>query len=349
MKTTLPAQELGLRPAIPPIGETASGAPLASLSGVDEYNLTPSGLRFILQETPELEETPGVQSAAGFPVIDLNPVPDVREVLKYDSSTCINILDNRGGDDVVAIPSESLFTTSKAPKMPLGTLRTVGLQITPEAKYTFNNFLHVTAAVKPIIRTHGGSSHPQVHADCFPVRNKFSIRETDNNMKVKLILAEHQVSGSGRVTDCILGILGNTKGNLHPAVGSREIHDALIPVQYVRVQVITRRATQRLRAPYLQSLLLSGYCRLNRFGSFLSGLNMQVGNKIRQRILTMTVGKVVQRVGITVMLLPTSAADGIERLSKLSHRFMQVIGLFYRWLEEYPYRSIHTDVIPYIS
>jgi len=49
------------------------------------------------------------------------------------------------------------------------------------------------------------------------------------------------------------------------------------------------------------------------------------------------------------MLLPTSAADGIERLSKLSHRFMQVIGLFYRWLEEYPYRSIHTDVIPYIS
>ena len=57
----------------------------------------------------------------------------------------------------------------------------------------------------------------------------------------------------------------------------------------------------------------------------------------------------MQRVGITVMLLPTSAADGIERLSKLSHRFMQVIGLFYRWLEKYPYRSIHTDVIPYIS
>ena len=247
MKTTLAPKELGLRPPITPRGETASKAPLAGLTGVNKYDLTPSGFRFVLQETPELPERPRVQSSISFSVIDLNPVPDVREVLKHNSSTCINILDNRGGDDVVAIPSESLFTTSKAPKMPLGTLRTVGLQITPEAKYTFNNFLHVTAAVKPIIRTHGGSGHPQVHADCFPVRNKFSIRETDNNMKVKLILAEHQVSGSGRVTDCILGILGNTKGNLHPAVGSREIHDALIPVQYVRVQVITRRATHNTR------------------------------------------------------------------------------------------------------
>jgi hypothetical protein len=58
---------------------------------------------------------------------------------------------------------------------------------------------------------------------------------------------------------------------------------------------------------------------------------------------------VVQRVGITVMLLPTRTADGIERLSKLSHRFMQNTGLFYLWLEKYPYRSIHTNFIPYIS
>jgi hypothetical protein len=76
---------------------------------------------------------------------------------------------------------------------------------------------------------------------------------------------------------------------------------------------------------------------------------MQIGNKIRQSILTVTVGKVVQRVGITVMLLPTSAADNIERLSKLSHRFMQDTGLFYRWLEKYPYRSIHTNVLPDIG
>jgi hypothetical protein len=113
---------------------------------------------------------------------------------------------------VVTIPPESLFTTSEAAKVSLGTLRTVGLQITPEAKFAFNYFLHVTAAVKPIVRTHGGSGHSQVHADCFPVRNKFNIRENDNDVKVKLILAEHQVSGSSRATDCILGISRNIEG-----------------------------------------------------------------------------------------------------------------------------------------
>ena len=46
------------------------------------------------------------------------------------------------------------------------------------------------------------------------------------------------------------------------------------------------------------------------FISFLSGLNMQIGDKIRQSVLKMTVGKVVKHEGITVMLLPTNTADG---------------------------------------
>ena len=347
MKTTLTAQELGLRPAIPPIGETASGAPLAGLTGVDEYDLTSSGFRFVLQETPELQERPGVQSSAGFTVIDLNPVPDVREVLKHDSSTCINILNNRGGDDVVAIPSESLFTTSKASKVPLGTLRTVGLQITPEAKYTFNNFLHVTAAGKPIIRTHGGSGHSQIHSDGFPIGNKFNIRKFDNHMKIKPVLTEREVGGSGRITNRISSILGNIEGNLHPAAGGREIHNACFPIQNKSVQVVTGRTAQRLRTASLSSLFLSGNCRLHRFAGFLSGLDMQVGNKVWQSILTLTIGKTVKRVGITVMLFPTNTADDIERFRELLHRFMKSIGLFYRWLEKYPYCSIHTNIIPY--
>jgi hypothetical protein len=106
-----------------------------------------------------------MQPSAGFPVIDLNPVPDIREVLKHDSSTCIHILDNRGGDNVVAIPSESLLTTSKASKMSLGTLRTVGLQCTPKTKYFIHNFLHVPVAMKAVVGTHGRTSHSQVHAD----------------------------------------------------------------------------------------------------------------------------------------------------------------------------------------
>ena len=347
MKTTLTAQELGLRPAVAPINESASGASLAGLTGVDKYNLTPFSFCLVLKESPELQERPRVQSSAGFPVINLNPVSDVREVLKHDGSTCINIPDNRGRNNVVTIPSESLFTTSEASKMLLGTLRTVGLQITSEAKYPFDNFLHVPVAVEAVVGTHGGSGYSQVHAEGFSVGDKRNIGKFNNHMKVKPVLAEHEVGGSGRITNRISSILGNIEGNLHPAAGSREIHNACFPIQNKSVQVVTGRTTQRLRATSLSSLLLSGNCRLHRFTGFLAGLDVQVRYKIRQSILTMTVGKTMKRVGVTVMLLPTSTADGIERLSKLAHRFMQSTCLFCRWFEKYPYRSVHTNIIPY--
>ena len=347
MKTTLTAQELGLRPAVAPINESASGASLAGLTGVDKYNLTPFSFCLVLKESPELQKRPRVQSSAGFPVINLNPVTNVREVLKHDSSTCINIPDNRGRNSVVTIPSESLFTTSEASKMPLGTLRTVGLQCTPETKNPFNNFLHVAIPMKLIIGTHGGSGHSQIHSDGFPIGNKFNIRKFDNHMKIKPVLTEREVGGSGRITNRISSILGNIEGNLHPAAGSREIHNACFPIQNKSVQVVTGRTTQRLRATSLSSLLLSGNSRLHRFTGFLAGLDVQVRYKIRQSILTMTVGKTMKRVGVTVMLLPTSTADSIERLSKLAHCFMQSTCLFCRWFEKYPYRSVHTNIIPY--
>jgi hypothetical protein len=57
---------------------------------------------------------------------------------------------------------------------------------------------------------------------------------------------------------------------------------------------------------------------------------------------------VVKRVGITLMLFPTSPANDIKRFSKMPHRLIQSIRLFCRWLEKYPCRSIHIKVIPYI-
>jgi hypothetical protein len=348
VKTTLAAKKLGLRPAITPINITASGAPLAGLTGVNHYNLTSSAFRFVLKESPELEERPSVQPSAGFPVIDLNPVSDVREVLKHDSSTCIHIPDNRGGDNVVAIPSESLLTTSEASKMPLGALRTVGLQCTPKTKYFIHNFLHVPVAMKAVVGTHGRTSHSQIHADCFPIGNKFNIGESDNHMKIKPILAENEVSGSGRITLCILGILGNIKGNLNPTTIAGKIHDALFPIQRKGMRIVARRATHGLRTTCFAPLLLSGNRRLNRFGSLLSGLNMQVRNETGESIFTITVGEVVKRVGITLMLFPTSPANDIKRFSKMPHRLIQSIRLFCRWLEKYPCRSIHIKVIPYI-
>ena len=102
---------------------------LAGLSRVYEYDLTPESLGLVLKEALELSEAPRVKSAAGLPMIDLYPVPNVRKVFKHDGSACIHIPDNRTGDDVVAIPSEALFTPSEASEMPFGRLRAFGLVV----------------------------------------------------------------------------------------------------------------------------------------------------------------------------------------------------------------------------
>ena len=200
MKTAFTTQELGLGLTIAPVDETASATSLAGLAWVNQYNLTSESLRLILKETSELKETPRVQPAAGFPMIDLNPIPDVRKVLKHDSSTCIHIPDNRSGNNVVAIPTETLFASSKASEMPFGRLRTFGLQVTSETKYLFDNFLHVFIAMKAVIGTNGWSGHSQIHANSLTVGNKLNIGQTNNNMKVEPTLAVNQVSCSGRAT-----------------------------------------------------------------------------------------------------------------------------------------------------
>ena len=349
MKTTFTTEKLGLRPAITPVDEAASRTSLASLAWVNPHHLATDCLCFVLKETPELEETPRVQSSAGFPMIDLNPISDVREVLKHDSSTRIYIPDNRTGDNVVAISSESLFTSSKDSEMPLGRLRSFSLQFTPEAKYTFNNFLHMLVPMKTIIRANSRSSHSQVHTDCFPIGNKFYIGESDNNMKIKPVPAIKQVSRSSRIADCILGILGKIKNNLNSSFSSSKIHDALFPIQSKSVQVVSRWAKHRLGASCFQSLLLSGNCRLNGFSGLLPGLDMKVRNEIRQSSLAVTISQTMKRISIAVTLFPTSTADSIKRLGELYHRFIQGISLLFCRFKRYTNRSVHIDIIPYIT
>ena len=84
-------------------------------------------------------------------------------------------------------------------------------------------------------------------------------------------------------------------------------------------------------------------------GSFLSSLDMQVGDKIRQSVLTLTISKAMKCVSISIGLFPASTTDGVKRFSELSHCFMHSIHLFCRWFKKYPYRSIHNAIIPYTN
>jgi len=347
MKITLTANERGLSSAITPGDIAAPAASLAGLPRVNHNYRTPSRFSLVLDEALELGKAPGVESAAGFPMIDLDPIPDIREILKHDSGTCIHIPDNRTGDNVVTIPSEALFTSSKASKMPLGRLRTFGLQFTSDAKYTFDNFLHVLVTMETVVRTNSRSGHSQVYADSVPIRDKLNIRQADNYVEVKPILTVKKVSRSCSATHSILGILGKIKNNLNSSLSSGEIHNALFPIQSEGMQVVSRRAKHRLGASCFQPLLLSGDCRLNGFSSLLPGLNMKVRNETGEGVLTITIRQAMKCIGVAVVLLPSNTAYSVERLGELLHRFIQSISLLFCRFEKYTNCSIHNIILPY--
>ena len=349
MKTALATKEIGLRPAIAPVGVAAPVAPLRGMPGVYSDNLAANSFSFILQEFLELGEAPGVEAAFGFPARGFDAAPDVGEVFYNDSCAWLNAVEDRGGQNVVAIPSEALLTPSEASKMPFSRLRTFGLESTSEAKCSLDNFLHMPVAVKAVVRSNGRPGNPQVDANGLTITGKGDIGQFNNNMKIKLAFAINEVGGRRRVAGSILSILRQLKGYLHSPTRSRHTDKPSIPVDLECVQVIARRTTDRLRTAHSVSLLHSGDCRLHGFASFMYRLDMQVGDEGRQIIFTFTIGKALNRISVASALLPTLTASGIESLSKLANSLMQSLCLFREKLKLRLDGSIHNAIISHIT
>lgn len=347
MKTTLAAEEVGLGLTVTAVGVATPIAPLAGMPGVNCGNLAAKSLSFIFQESLKLSEAPGVKPAFRFATACLDPIADVGEVFHNDSRARLNAFEDRGGEDVIAIPSEALFTPSEASKVPFGTLSAFGLQCTPEAEGSFNNLFHVPVSVEAVIRCNGGPGNPKVNTDSLPIAHKGDIGQFNNNMKVEPAFAEDKVSGRRRVGGSILSIFRQLERYLHSAMTCRHTNKPSIPVDLESVQIIARRTGHRLRTGSFMSVLLPANYRLHGFAGFVYRLNMQVRDETGQGIFAFTVGKTVNRISIASVLLPALTAGDIEGLSKLANSLMQSIRLLWRRLKLNSYCSIHKVIISY--
>jgi hypothetical protein len=347
LETTLTANKRGLGPAVVTGYVSTSTASLAGLAGVNHNDLTSGRFSLVLNKALKLSKAPRMESAAGFPVIDLESVSDIRKVLQHDSGTRFNIPDNRGGDNVVTIPSEALFTPSEASKMSFGRLRTIGLKITFKAKDTFDYFLLMAGTMKAVIRRNGWMSNSQINADSLAVGNKFNIGQLNDNMKVEFALAVDKVSGGSFTVGSIGSVSRQTKSDLHSTAGGRHTDESLIPVNLEGFEIVFWGTKLRLWGGNLSTLFLKRQSRFNRLGSLLPSLYMQIRNQLRQEVFAVMVGKFMQGVGITGSLFVSYFANDIECLSKLFYCLMQGLRLIVRWFKLNLYRSIHNYIIPY--
>lgn len=347
MKTALTTQELGLRLSVAPVGVATPIASLRGMSGVNRDNLTAERLGLVFKETLELGETPRMESAIGFPMPSLNPATDVSEVFNHDSRAGLNAPKYRSGQHVVAIPSETLFTSSEASKMPFGTLRTIGLQVTSEAKDSFDNFLLVSIPVKTVIRTNSRAGNSEINPNSLTIGNKFDVGQIDNDMKEELTPAVDKIGCSCFRTHCVDSVGREIKAHLHSTTGSRHTNYCFAPVYLKGMKIVSRRTYLRLGTTNPLTLLGKSQNGFNGFRGSVYRLDMQIRNQVRQGVLAITIGEFLQSIGVACFLLIAYLADCVERLGKLADCFAQRLRLLIRWSKFNSDRSIHGFILPH--
>jgi hypothetical protein len=348
LKTALATEKLGLRLTVASVGVATPVAPLRGMPGVYSHNLAAKSFGFILQKSLELGEAPRVKPPFGLSSGCFHSFSDVGEVFHNDSSAGFNAVKDRGGDNVVAIPSEALFTPSEASKVPFSRLRTIGLQSTSETKYTFNDFFHMPVAVKAVVRSDSRSGNPQVNADSLAIRDESDIRQVNHDVQIKLTPSTKQVSSSSKFTDSIAGIPGHSNGDFHSALCGRQAYLAAIPIHLESVKVISRWAKSRLRTTRFSAMLQSGYRRFYSFGCFLASLDVQVRHKVGVGLFTISISKAVKCIGIAILSFPAYLADPVKCSGKLSYRVRESSGLLTGRKQFNTNRSVHASIIPYI-
>src|SRR5947209_3907326 len=85
------------------------------------------------------------------------------------------------------------------------------------------------------------------------------------------------------------------------------------------------------------------------FSGLCAGLNEQVRDKPRIQGFGFKVSRMMQRNTVLLLVFPSVAANMIECLSERLKRPMKGLCLFWRRIELYPYRSVHTESRPYMS
>ncbi|MHB1457594.1 MAG: hypothetical protein ACYC0V_11835 [Armatimonadota bacterium] len=169
-ETAFATTELGLRLPVTSVDVTTSATSLRSMSRIDSENLAAESFGLVFEETFELRKAPGMKSAFGFSARSFAPDSDVREVLDYNGCSRFNSAKDRGRDNVIAIPSESLFTTSETSKMPLSRLRAFGLKITSEAEDAFYNLFDMSISVEAVVRSNSRTGDSEVYTNSYTIR-----------------------------------------------------------------------------------------------------------------------------------------------------------------------------------
>lgn len=373
---TFAAEEKTLRTTIGAMLIATLRAGLTGMPGIDLDHGNTSLLPFISDEVIQLGKRPTMQLSLVINILvvlapsHLGIVSNVLEVFQDNHRAWGSVLDDTLGEDMIAIPVEASLLPRQLPQMSLRRLRSVGLQFSLEAERAAIDFFPVPITEELPLAGDSRAVQAQVNSDdLIAFRNK-RIRDLYHDMQPPFAFTVTQISSTGLAAIILFAISGNRKGDALLASHSREANGVLLPVESIGVQVIADRTGDTLGHLYRLELRhwlasLQGFGYLLRVARLMFGLPGKSGfqglssldpcldNLIRYqprtRFLDSAIHRMMQANAILLMLLPAICTHGIERFGKLSKRFLQGYCLLWRGMQLYAYRSIHANVVPYMS
>jgi hypothetical protein len=282
-----------------------------------------------------------MKSALCVPASCFNPLSNVRKTLDDDGGSRRYTDQYAFAQHVIAIASEALFASREAAKVLFSGLRAIRLKFPFKAETPFGDFSPNLFAVHSPVACDSGAANAEIDTKCGSIVDKRDIGQLDDDMKNKLAFSINEIGGSRLVADDVLRVTRNHECYFLPTGNRGQVDSTFRPIDFERVQVKPWRAESGRRSIGLAAFLGKRDSRLNRFGCFLSGLAVQIGNKIGIRRLTVSVSQFVQCECVALLQPPTFSANQIKGRCELTHGFKQYFGLLHGRFQRQFDRPVH--------
>jgi hypothetical protein len=269
---------------------------------------------------------------------------NVRKTLNDNRRAFFNAVQNTAAQYMIAIASEAHFRSREASQVSFGTFGAVRLKFPFKAETPFGDFSPNLFAVHSPVACDSGAANAEIDTKCGSIVDKRDIGQLDDDMKNKLAFAINEIGGRSldfAFGDHIGNIARNVKLYFLATVGCGQVDNTFRPIDFERVQVKPWRAKCGRRLIDLSTFLGKRDSRFNSLGCLLSGLAVQIGNKIGIGRLAVLVGEFVQREGVSLLQPPTFSANEIKGRCELPHGFKQYFGLLHGRFQRQFDRPVH--------
>jgi hypothetical protein len=346
---TLFAQKEGLRLTIGAMLMSTARASLGSMSRVDSFDPDTPFLRLIDQERLKLSKRPTMQSALCFAFLsDLARTADMFEILNHDGRAGEAVGNDALGEDVITVPVEASRLATQFLEMATSRPGSFGLQGTTEAETTTIDFFPMSVPQELASRGDGRMVESQVYPNHVRDRGNSRFRNRDHHIQPVLPFATTQICCGDPVALVSGTEWGNREGNTHLPGAGREPNRRGLPVECIGFLVVANRTEPRTGLADFPTFAFAINGRFEGFRSFDASLDQQIADQPRAGLFGRVIRAVVQPNSVLFLALPSIRAYRIKGRSELLKRFTKCFCLLWSGMQLYPYRSVHTQILPYM-